>query len=634
MRAVDDCPQGNFTVPAQPDEWGRTVAMDAAGTHALVGGPGAAGGSGRVRTFANIGGIWSETAMLGPQQGLQGGAEFGNSIAMSADGLTAVIGARGDRHDGKVPFGGSVYVFVREAGSDTWTQQARLIQPSPGVRFLFGTSVAIADDGNTIAVGQVGDTFFGVASDSAWTFTRTGTTWSAASELVPPVRNDAADFGHAVALAGDGSLAAVGAPGQLMVGLGAAMVFRASGANWIHEATLQATPTVAGAGFGRAMAATATQVFVGAPFRNSGEVSVFTKGPREQGGAWLSSQTLRLPTNPPYGSFGTSISVRGEHALVGASSYQSNMGSAFHLHLGNGDWGFEGQFAPPSSDAPPGHAVFYGSSVAISGDGAEFVIGAPLLANGGIANVGKAYFPDLVVEPIVLDLQKNACTMGIGFTLPNGNYIFLTFDVIGHIWATLRKGCEETEDVSSLELTALDLSTVQNEAVIEWGPGETLVFTDLHATLASIGDAVLPDAEGECKLSDYGVTFSANLQVGKGKTIPMSWTTDITVPVEVDSVNGAVRMKVPAASGQVILDLGLGRNNPVANYSAAMLAMEASPPPCPADLDGNGSVEAPDIAILLGEWDVKGSVADLNEDGIVSAPDLAILLGAWGPCPI
>lgn len=55
---------------------------------------------------------------------------------------------------------------------------------------------------------------------------------------------------------------------------------------------------------------------------------------------------------------------------------------------------------------------------------------------------------------------------------------------------------------------------------------------------------------------------------------------------------------------------------------------------CPLDLNGNGSVDAPDLAILLGSL---GSTADLTSDvdysGLVDASDLAVILGAWGPCP-
>ncbi len=54
------------------------------------------------------------------------------------------------------------------------------------------------------------------------------------------------------------------------------------------------------------------------------------------------------------------------------------------------------------------------------------------------------------------------------------------------------------------------------------------------------------------------------------------------------------------------------------------------PEPNPADLDGNGTVDAADLAILLGQWGGKGGSADLDGNGTVDAADLAILLGAWG----
>ncbi|MBL9120446.1 MAG: hypothetical protein JNL80_11095 [Phycisphaerae bacterium] len=48
----------------------------------------------------------------------------------------------------------------------------------------------------------------------------------------------------------------------------------------------------------------------------------------------------------------------------------------------------------------------------------------------------------------------------------------------------------------------------------------------------------------------------------------------------------------------------------------------------PADLDGNGSVNGADLAILLGQWGSNGT-ADLDGSGNVDGADLAILLGAW-----
>jgi len=48
----------------------------------------------------------------------------------------------------------------------------------------------------------------------------------------------------------------------------------------------------------------------------------------------------------------------------------------------------------------------------------------------------------------------------------------------------------------------------------------------------------------------------------------------------------------------------------------------------PADLDGDGVVGAPDLAILLGNWGGAGT-GDLDGDGVVGPADLAALLGAW-----
>lgn len=51
--------------------------------------------------------------------------------------------------------------------------------------------------------------------------------------------------------------------------------------------------------------------------------------------------------------------------------------------------------------------------------------------------------------------------------------------------------------------------------------------------------------------------------------------------------------------------------------------------PCGPDLNGDGSVGAADLAILLGAWGTDNAAADLDGDGTVGAADLAILLGAW-----
>ncbi len=52
---------------------------------------------------------------------------------------------------------------------------------------------------------------------------------------------------------------------------------------------------------------------------------------------------------------------------------------------------------------------------------------------------------------------------------------------------------------------------------------------------------------------------------------------------------------------------------------------------CLPDLNGDGAVNAPDLAMLLANWGSAGP-GDLDHDGVVRPSDLAMMLGAWGPC--
>ena len=53
--------------------------------------------------------------------------------------------------------------------------------------------------------------------------------------------------------------------------------------------------------------------------------------------------------------------------------------------------------------------------------------------------------------------------------------------------------------------------------------------------------------------------------------------------------------------------------------------------PCPADLDGSGTVDGGDMGLLLSQFGGSGS-ADLDGNGQVDGGDLGLLLVDWGPC--
>lgn len=73
---------------------------------------------------------------------------------------------------------------------------------------------------------------------------------------------------------------------------------------------------------------------------------------------------------------------------------------------------------------------------------------------------------------------------------------------------------------------------------------------------------------------------------------------------------------------------------PASVHQAAIKAWPFGPPSVPGDLNGDGVVDATDLAMLLGDWGPVGNCdpipADVNGDCAVDATDLAILLGDWG----
>jgi alpha-tubulin suppressor-like RCC1 family protein len=52
---------------------------------------------------------------------------------------------------------------------------------------------------------------------------------------------------------------------------------------------------------------------------------------------------------------------------------------------------------------------------------------------------------------------------------------------------------------------------------------------------------------------------------------------------------------------------------------------------CPADIDGDGQVNAKDLSAVLAQWGATGN-ADTNNDGLVDGKDLAAVLSGWGSC--
>ncbi len=56
--------------------------------------------------------------------------------------------------------------------------------------------------------------------------------------------------------------------------------------------------------------------------------------------------------------------------------------------------------------------------------------------------------------------------------------------------------------------------------------------------------------------------------------------------------------------------------------------------PCPADVSGNGAVDADDILMVLGGWGpCTDCPADIDGDGLVGVNDILEIISGWGDCP-
>ncbi|QHI35592.1 hypothetical protein IMCC3317_09380 [Kordia antarctica] len=128
----------------------------------------------------------------------------GWSIALSADGSTVIIGSI--RNDGNGDQSGHVRVYEKIA--NVWTQIGDDIDGDAASNFL-GGAVAISTDGSVIAIGASGNNVIGLNSGQAKIFKNLNGTWS---QIGDDIFGEAFgnQFGGAIGLSGDGNIVAIG----------------------------------------------------------------------------------------------------------------------------------------------------------------------------------------------------------------------------------------------------------------------------------------------------------------------------------------------------------------------------------------------------------------------------------------
>ena len=193
--------RAELTARGGADAFGQAVALNASGSTALIGAFGASTGSmtGASFVFTGSGSAWTQQAELTAGDAAPG--DLFGSVALSASGTTALIGAPGK--DGAT---GAVYVFTRSGSS--WTQQAEITARDAASNDGFGIAVALTTSGGTALIGADGNRG---GRGTAYVFTRSGSKWTQRAEIAARNGADGDFFGSAVVLSAFGKTALVGA---------------------------------------------------------------------------------------------------------------------------------------------------------------------------------------------------------------------------------------------------------------------------------------------------------------------------------------------------------------------------------------------------------------------------------------
>ncbi|CAF0860022.1 unnamed protein product [Rotaria sordida] len=306
---------------------GSSVALSADGNTAIVGGINWGGTyQGTAWIYVRNGTTWSlEAGNLAKTGETNGVSCYGAAVALSADGNTAVIGGYADNINQ-----GGVWVYKRSGG--VWSQQGnKLTASDPVGNPRVGYSLALSADGNTIIAGGYGDNGF---NGSAWIFTQSGGTWSQQGNKLLPTGFSGLYFGKSVAISADGNTAIIGADGE-NASQGAAFIFTRSGSTWSQQGNkLVGTGNSGAAGQGISVCLTAdgNTAMVGGYTDNSnaGATWLYTRS----GNTWTQQGTKLTGTgnsgNPMFG-YAVALSADSKTAIIGGYTDNSSVGAAW-LH--------------------------------------------------------------------------------------------------------------------------------------------------------------------------------------------------------------------------------------------------------------------------------------------------------------
>jgi hypothetical protein len=327
------------------------VALSADGTTVAIGaGNNDANGTnaGQARVYSWNGSTWTQQGI--DIDGEAAGDLLGYSVAMSGDGSTVAIGA--PFNDGTGGNAGQVRVYTWN--STNWIQRGGDIDGEAANDFS-GWSVALSEDGSTVAVGARSNDGTGSDAGQVRVYTGNSTAWA---QRGGDIDGEAAgdESGISVALSADGTTVAIGArynSGNVSYS-GQVRVYTWNSPTWIQRGgDIDGEAANDESGSSVAMSADGTTVAIGSRYNassgsNAGQVRVYTLG----GSTW-SQRGGDIDGEAAGDESGKSVamSADGTTVAIGAPNNDSNGASAGQVRV----------FTWPvaTGDAIPGPATYF-----------------------------------------------------------------------------------------------------------------------------------------------------------------------------------------------------------------------------------------------------------------------------------
>jgi hypothetical protein len=359
---------------------------------------------GVVRVLQYSSGAW---AQLGSDLcGAVDGDDFGNSVALSSDGSILAVGAKSNGVSGSYDEG---YARVYQYSGSSWLQMGGdLLGEASGDNF--GSAVSISSDGMTVASGGIKNTGSGNSAGHVRVYQYSGSSWSQmGSDIDAEASKDR--FGGALSLSSDGSILAVGASRNAGSGTdaGHVRVLEFSGSSWSQRGG-DIDAEAAGDFYGEAVSLSddGCTLAVGgrkndAAGTDSGHVRVL----QYTGGSWV-QMGADLDGEASGDYFGTSVALSGDGLtlVVGATLNDGASADAGHIRIyqySSNSWSQLGDDIEGE-----GAGDYFGVSTAVSSNGAIVAAGGYFNDDAGTDAGHVRVFGDLGIALHVCMCTKHA----------------------------------------------------------------------------------------------------------------------------------------------------------------------------------------------------------------------------------